>query len=136
MREGAKTLHPEPNITWIDDGLPELEKVVALGLSFNIVMMTAVLTHLDPAQRKQALATIASLIAHNGILAMTLRHGPVPKGRTMFDISANEIRNACAPLGLSVVFEANSETTSYRPEVTWTRLALERCAKKWATGFS
>ena len=31
MREGAMRLHPEPNIVWIDDGLPELAVTAGLG---------------------------------------------------------------------------------------------------------
>ena len=51
--------------------------------------------------------TIAPLVAPNGLLAMSLRHGPVPEGRTMFDITSTEIRAICEPLGFSALFDAD-----------------------------
>ena len=125
MREGAKSLHPEPNIAWIDDGLPELSAVRALDRRFDLVLMNAVFMHLDEQTRTQALAVIAPLVNPEGILAMSLRHGPVPKGRQMFDVHGAEIRATCAPLGFSAVFEAEMPSRD-QPDITWTRLVLKK----------
>ena len=62
--------------------------------------MNAVLMHLDAETRRQALSTPSPRSSlPNGLLAMSLRHGPVPEGRTMFDIKSAEIRAICEPLG-------------------------------------
>jgi SAM-dependent methyltransferase len=125
MRQGAQALHPDPSIVWIDDGLPDLKLVAALKRRFDLVMMTAVLMHLNAPTRARALAVIASLMKPGGLLAMTLRHGPVPDGRTMFDVSAHDIRTTCAPLFLSVVLEVET-VASDQADVTWTRLVLRK----------
>ncbi len=125
LREGARTRHPEKNIAWIDDGLPELVVVAGLDQKFDLVMMTAVLMHLDAPTRARSLENTVPLIKPGGLLAMTLRHGPVPAGRVMFDISADEIRALCAPLGLSPVFEAETNSNE-QAGVSWTRLALRK----------
>ncbi len=125
MREGAQNLHPEANIAWIDDGLPDLRIVAGLGRQFDLVLMNAVLMHLDAETRAKALASIAPLIRPNGILAMSLRHGPVPAGRTMFDVGGEEIRTCCQPLGFSVLREI--EASSHEQNgVSWTRMVLRR----------
>lgn len=128
LREGAQARHPEPNIQWVDDGLPDLARVRALGRRFDVVAMTAVLMHLHEDARARALTVIASLMKPGGILAMTLRHGPVPKGRIMFDIPNGEIETACEPLGLHCVFNAEADSIDQKG-VTWTRLVLRKGAR-------
>src|SRR5260221_14739085 len=42
MRTFAAARHPSPNIRWIDDRLPGLEATVRLGLSFDVILASAV----------------------------------------------------------------------------------------------
>ena len=125
MREGAIRLHPEPNITWVDDGLPDLKVVSGLGLSFDLVIMNAVLMHLDPDTRVKALASVAALIRPNGILELSLRHGPVPEGRTMFDIPGREITELGQSLGLETIFE-DEAPSGEQAGISWTRMVLRK----------
>lgn len=127
LREGAMRLHREPNITWLDDGLPELGSLADRSGYFDVVMLTAVLMHLDAPSRARALGVIARLIRPGGLLVMYLRHGPVPEGRTMFDVTAYEIRPLAAALGLACILELLNEVDGRsRPGVSWTRLAFSR----------
>lgn len=50
-------------IRWIDDMLPELPRVRALGEQFDLVLLTAVWMHLDAQQQQQAMAALAGLLA-------------------------------------------------------------------------
>lgn len=126
LRAQAALLHPSPAITWVDDSLPELAAVTG---RFALVLLTAVWMHLDAAQRARAMPRVAALVAPGGSLAMTLRHGPVPPGRRMFDVRASETMElaAAAGLGLTLLLEdeVGAET---RPGITWTRLAFTRPA--------
>ena len=79
LRNGAQRLHPSPHISWLDDSLPDLERLRARAETFDFVAMTAVWMHLDETQRRRAMPNVAALIAPNGKLVMTLRHGPVPE---------------------------------------------------------
>lgn len=55
--------------------------------------------HLDAEERGLAMARIAALLMPGGQFFVNLRHGPVPDGRHMFDVSslvfqAKDSRNA------------------------------------------
>ena len=135
LRDGAKRLHPDGGITWIDDGLPELGSLADRVGHFDLVMLTAVLMHLDTPQRQRALEVIAPLLRPGGLIVMYLRHGPVPEGRTMFDVTADEIRPMAAALDLTCVFESLRESDGRsRPGISWTRLAFRRGAAIAAGG--
>jgi len=127
MREGGKKLHPSPAIEWLADGLPDLPFLRARHETFDAVLMTAVWMHLDEAERARAMQVIGPLVAAGGVLILSLRHGPIPAGRRMFDVPAEETITQAAREGLQCV--VNTLTPSVqadRPGVTWTRLAFRR----------
>jgi 2-polyprenyl-3-methyl-5-hydroxy-6-metoxy-1,4-benzoquinol methylase len=90
LRLRAARSHPSPRIEWLEDSLPDLTRVAQRGEQFGLVMLTAVWMHLDEPQRRRAMRRIAFLVRADGVVIMTLRHGPVPRGRRMFAISADE----------------------------------------------
>jgi SAM-dependent methyltransferase len=126
MRRGAMALHPSPLIEWVDDSLPDLANVRARGEQFDIVMLTAVWMHLDERQRRRAIPNVAALVRNGGVMIMTLRHGPVPPGRRMFEVSAEETIALAAPLGLDCVLNRPAESSLRQPGVGWTRLAFRK----------
>jgi SAM-dependent methyltransferase len=127
LRDGAKTLHPSPHIEWLADGLPALALLRARGETFDIVLSTAVWMHLDAAQRAEAMPAVASLVRPGGVLILSLRHGPIPPGRRMFDVSAQETIALAAREGLScIVNTVTASVQADRPDVTWSRLAFRK----------
>ena len=123
MRAHGQRLHGDLPIRWIDDSLPDLESVHALGERFDVVMLTAVWMHLDAEPRERAMGQVAGLLPPGGLLSLTLRHGPVPAGRRMFDVSTAETRELAARHGLWAVHE--SEAPSLQAAgVWWNRLAF------------
>jgi len=126
MRRGAITLHPSPSIEWLDDSLPDLASVRARAEPFDVVMLTAVWMHLDAQQRRQAMPNVAALVRNGGVLIMTLRHGPVPPGRRMFEVTAEETIGLAAPFGLGCILNRPAEASLRQPGVSWTRLAFRK----------
>ncbi|WP_316175766.1 class I SAM-dependent methyltransferase [Bradyrhizobium sp. SZCCHNRI1073] len=127
LRVGAMQLHASPAITWVDDSLPELAALAARDEQFDLVMLTAVLMHLDEAQLRRALPNIAARIAPGGLLIMTLRHGPVPPGRRMFEVAAEAIVEPARQLGLTLQLNRHGESLGAENRVagvTWTTLAF------------
>jgi SAM-dependent methyltransferase len=53
MLSEAKRLHHHPNIQWIDDRLPGLDKVYQIGLSFDVILLSAVWMHVRPSDRQR-----------------------------------------------------------------------------------
>jgi SAM-dependent methyltransferase len=125
LRRGAMALHPSPLIEWLDDSLPELATVLARGEQFYVVMLTAVWMHLDEQQRRRAIANVTALVRQGGVMIMTLRHGPVPPGRRMFEVSAEETIGLAQPAGFRCVLNQEAES-SRQPGITWTRLAFRK----------
>ena len=129
MRAHAIALHPSPAIEWIDDSLPALVRVLARRRAFDLVMLTAVWMHLDADERRAAMVNVAALVAPRGLLVMTLRHGPVPSGRVMFAVSAEETIALARQHGLDVSLDVHAESSQPANRdagVSWTQLAFRR----------
>lgn len=123
MREGAMALHPAPNITWIDDCLPDIASV--RGRVFDLVWMSAVWIHFDVAERARMMPNVGALVGPRGALMISLRHGPIPEGRRMFDVTVDETEALALAEGLTCVRRENIGS-SYAPGVFWDRLWFTR----------
>ncbi|BAQ46800.1 MULTISPECIES: class I SAM-dependent methyltransferase [Methylobacterium] len=127
LRRQAVLLHPSPLIDWVDDGLPDLAALSGRGDSVDVVMLTAVWMHLDEAERRRAMPRLVALMRVGGVMALSLRHGPVPEGRRMFDVSAAETIDLARVHGLRCVLSRTDEDAQLgRPGVTWDRVAFVR----------
>jgi SAM-dependent methyltransferase len=125
LRTRAAALHPSPLIEWLDDGLPDLAHVMARGIGFDVVMLTAVWMHLDVEQRRRAMPRVASLVRPGGVMIMSLRYGPVPAGRRMFAVSVEETTSLASAEGLHPILQLESQDgTLRRPGVSWARLGF------------
>lgn len=119
--------HPSPLIEWVDDSLPRLEGVVRRQQTFDLVLLTAVWMHLDEQARRLAMPIVASLLAPGGVLIMSLRHGPVPSGRLMFEVPTTETIAVAAACGLSALLSvrvASAQPANRKAGVVWSRIAF------------
>ena len=127
FRAAGMELHRLPQIEWIDDSLPELALVRSRKLTFDLVMLTAVWMHLDEDERRRAMPNVCSLLRSGGLLMMSLRHGPVPPGRRMFDVSAEETIGLARMQGMRPVLNVRTESVQQGNRdngVSWTWLGL------------
>ena len=77
---------------------------------------------------------LALLLRPGGMMIMKIRHGPVPQGRRMFEISAEETIALARVQGLHPVLQLRTESSQQRNRaagVDWTTLAF---AKKGSPG--
>jgi 2-polyprenyl-3-methyl-5-hydroxy-6-metoxy-1,4-benzoquinol methylase len=127
LRIQAMKLHPSPQIAWVDDSLPGLSVVSGRGETFDVVMLTAVWMHLDEQQRRRAMVRVAALVRPGGVMALSLRHGPVPAGRRMFDVTTTETIALAQAEGLTCVQQFEDVVGLLkRPGISWDRLAFTR----------
>lgn len=129
LRQGAQELHSDPNITWLSDLLPDLPQVVALDERFDLVLINAVWMHLTEAERRIGFATVANLMTPGARLFMSQRHGPIPEGRRMFDVSGEETITLAAEQGLKTLYHERKGSImaeSSRRGVEWTCLVIEK----------
>ena len=129
FREFGAANHSSPLITWVNDSLPLLSSVSASNQQFGLIMLTAVWMHLAEQERTVGMPVLARLLAPRGVCVMALRHGPVPEGRLMFVVSAEETVQLAEQHGLRCIFCARTESRqeeNRRAGVTWSRLAFLR----------
>jgi SAM-dependent methyltransferase len=129
LRSRAMALHGSSQIEWLDDSLPDLRLLRARNETFDLVMMTAVWMHLDEPQRRHAMPIVASLVRAEGLLILSLRHGPVPQGRRMFDVSADETLALAQAQDMHLVLHRHMPSIQRANRiagVTWTRLAFRK----------
>ncbi|CAJ0822542.1 class I SAM-dependent methyltransferase [Ralstonia flaminis] len=126
LRQEGKRLHPLPNLEWVDDHLPMLRVMRNSARRFDLILLTAVWMHLDETERKVAMSAVAGLVRAGGVIVMSLRHGPVPEGRRMFDVSADETIALGRQAGLQEHHRSTREDMLGRGDVTWSFLALKR----------
>ena len=127
LRLRAMSLHPSPQIQWLEDSLPDLVHLHTRGEIFEVVMLTAVWMHLDEDQRRRAMPQVAGLVRVGGLMILSLRHGPVPPGRRMFEVTADETISLAQARDLGVILRYDDQDALLgQPGVTWTRLAFSK----------
>ena len=129
LRVAGTRQHPSPRIEWLDDSLPDLAILRSRRKEFDFAMLSAVWMHLDENERRRAIPNIGALLRDGATLTVSLRHGRVPKGRRMFDVSAEETIQLASAYGLRTVLNVETESIQHgnrRMGVTWTRLAFVR----------
>ncbi len=124
LRVHGQRIHAGSGIDWVDDVLPDLALRQCPG-RFDAVFATAVWMHLDTEERGHAMARIAALLMPGGRFFVNLRHGPVPDGRHMFDVSAAETVELGAAHGLRTVLSSERSDLHGRDSVRWSSLVLQ-----------
>lgn len=127
LREAGMRLHAGSGIEWIDDRLPELHRMAQFRASFDRVLLSGVWQHLQGHARATAMARLASLLAPEGALLMSLRHGPGAVSRPCFEASTEEAIGFGALAGLQPVFSRRTGSTraaNRAAGVSWTWLAF------------
>lgn len=130
FREAGIARHPHPAIEWVADALPGLDAVRGrrgCRGRYDVIVLSAVWMHLAAAERRAAMPRIAALLAPSGLMLLSLRHGPVPTGRRMFEVSADETIELARREGLQPVLRLVTGSwgkANRAAGVTWTRLAF------------
>ncbi|KAB2344086.1 class I SAM-dependent methyltransferase [Actinomadura rudentiformis] len=127
LRAFGQAVHSEPT-EWIDDALPELPRVserFGTDGSFDLILLSAVWMHLDEQERAVGMKRLAGLLAAGGRIVMTLRHGPAPRNRRMYEVTAREAVADAQQAGLTCVHQSCGGDLLGRPELRWSYLAFE-----------
>lgn len=123
LREGRRR-HPHPRIRWLSDRLPDLATVNRSGMSFDVILLSAVWMHVPPSARARAFRKLITLLKPGGLLAMTLRRGPVDDNRSMYPVSVDELRRLAREHGAWVEAVSESPDRMGRDDVSWSEIAI------------
>lgn len=127
MRSEATRRHRHgagDRIRWVSDALPDLEVVETMAVAFDLILLSAVWMHVHPSDRARAFRKMIRLLKSGGIIALSLRHGPVPSGRIMHTTSADEVADLARAYGAVVVEERSIDDQMGRADVSWTMMVL------------
>jgi len=124
MRAFGQARHSSAQLRWIDDRLPGLDATLRLGLSFDLILLSAVWMHIPPDQRSRAFRKLVSVLKGGGILAMSLRHGAAADERGMHPTSLSEIETLARAHGASVERSVSAGDALGRADVTWTHVVV------------
>ncbi len=124
MRAEAQCLHHSAHIQWLDDSLPDFQVTQRLGLSFDVILLSAVSMHLAPADRPRAFRKLITLLKPGGLLALTLRLGPAAPERAVFEVSEHEIETLAKNHGASIERRVLSSDQGGRAEISWVQLVV------------
>lgn len=120
MRARSRELHQSTRITWIDDSLPDLVQVRRLGLTYDLILLSAVWMHIAPSSRERALRKMATMLAPNGRIAISLRIGEPDTERAMYAVSLPELSSLAQQFGLRLICATDSQDKLGRASVSWT----------------
>lgn len=124
MFDHARKLRPSASIHWLSDSLPDLAQVRRLGLTFDLILLSAVWMHIPPASRQRALRKLATLLAPKGRIVISLRLGAPDSERAMHAVSLQELTVLAQEFGLRVLRASDSADRLGRADVSWTSVVL------------
>jgi SAM-dependent methyltransferase len=124
LRELARQLHPSPSIRWLDDRLPALQACHALGVGFDVILVSAVWMHVAPSDRDRAFRKLVTLLKPGGLLAMTLRHGPDEHDRGMHPVSMAELERLALRHGAQLEHCGRAQDAGGREGVAWDQVVV------------
>lgn len=126
LRNEGMRLHNGKAIEWIDDHLPSLDHLRTRDERFDLILLTAVWMHLDEDEQHLGMASLAGLLTEGGRISMSLRHGPVPHGRRMFDVSSDQTTKLASSFDLQLVDSIDREDMLGRTDVSWSFVVFQK----------
>lgn len=122
FRALGSTIHPHTNITWLDDTLPDLNNIIGLNKSFDLILLSAVWMHVPVNDRQSAMNTLCSLLQPHASIIITLRHGDSGDERIMYPVSHDEIKHLLKDtkfISTLLNEKSHSADTLGRQQVSW-----------------
>jgi SAM-dependent methyltransferase len=124
MRAAAIRLHQHPKIRWLADSLPDLTAIYRLGLTYDLILLSAVWMHVPPGSRARCLRKLATLLSPGGRIAISLRLGEPDAAREMHSVSYIELADLARQFGLRVIRAENNDDQLGRSTVSWMTVVL------------
>ena len=107
----------------MNDALPDLRNLRALGRRFDLILLSAVWMHVSPKGRERAFRILSELLGPSGLLVITLRLGR--------DAAENAARGFHDTSAEELIGHANRRAIALRSRTT--RPDLRRPKLKWET---
>ncbi len=116
-----------PRVTWLDDALPDLQKLRALGRRFDLILLRSVWMHVPVSRQERAFRILTELLNPSGLLVISLRHGrddEENRTRGFHPVSADELIRYARNRAISLRGQYEHPDRS-RDHVNWEWLVFE-----------
>lgn len=113
-------------VTWLSGSLPALSTIPGKLVPFDFVLCNGVLQHIPNALQPRAIARLASMTRDNALCAVSLRLGPAPPDRPMFEIDVDQTILLSERAGFHLEERTSMSDPLGRAEVSWLMLLLRR----------
>ena len=111
----------------LNDYLPNVSKIKRLKKKFDAISIMAVWMHVHTYDRLAAMTNLTRMLNDDGVIFLTLRHGPIPEGRIMYEVSVDEVYKIAKNVGLSVIHsQSDNSDLLNRNTVHWTQIVLKK----------
>ncbi|MDX1587800.1 MAG: methyltransferase domain-containing protein [Oleiphilaceae bacterium] len=130
LRELGEQATQGTRVQWLDDQLPELDKVRSQATRFNLILVSAVWMHLPPSDREKAFRTLTELLTPGGILVVTLRHGPDDGERIFYEVDRQELEAWARSHALVGLEAGRDEDKLGRSDVWWETVVFQLKEKR------
>lgn len=115
------------NVHWLEDSLPDLTEVIKLKVNFELILLSAIWTHIPYDQRITAIEILTKLLKPGGKLVITLRYGISGDERPMHKVCVEELKQVASQFGLKTELETEIEGDKFgRGFVQWQSVVLGR----------
>jgi len=125
----AEKYKKHPRVRYVQDVMPEIPKVMETARKthdkFDVFVLSAVWMHLQPDEREMMMRNIALLAKQRALVYISLRHGPAPLDRPMFENSAAEIKELGRRHGAQLQVVGTDRDRQGRAGVKWEYVALK-----------
>ncbi len=129
LREKGEA-HSHPKVAWLDDTLPELKRLRALGHCFDLILLCSVWMHVPQSVRARAFRILSDLLNPSGLLVISLRHGSDEaenRARGFHPISAGELIDyAHAPSAATTLKAQYEHPDRRRSHIRWEWLVFAK----------
>nr|MBP9094738.1 methyltransferase domain-containing protein [bacterium] len=109
----------------VQDGLPDLTETIKLGMSFDLILLSAVWMHIKPNEKPRAFRKLAALLRPGGRLIISLRSGEFSDGRESYPIALGELEKLARDRGLVLVRLCQTDDLRQRIDVTWQTVCFQ-----------
>lgn len=126
LRQQAIKIHSQSDITWVNDTLPDLNKVFSLSKCFDLILAGAIWMHLTNQEQIVSMQNLAGLIKPEGVVVITLRFGPSPDERIMYPIDTKAVIHTAKTVGFHTILKTGKRDLLKRKDVSWKSLILTK----------
>ena len=92
MIREAEAQKGHPLVHYYQDSMPTLAQTRSKDQRYDVILLSATWMHIPPAQRAEAIDNILRLAKPGAVIFFSLRHGPSPADRPMYEVTAEELK--------------------------------------------